>query len=274
MLRAGLETGCPVVSPGASPNRTGSKTTESGCVSFHAAAARRIYTSIVLPSSVMCGRYASFLPAEAIARIFSIRAPLPNFAPTWNLAPTQPALVVRRHPETGERHLDLLTWGLLPYWSKEPTKSQRPINARAETVANARMFRDAFGRRRCIVPADVFYEWRTTPAGKQPYAVARQEPMAFAGLWEAFRWPDGTVLRTFAMVTTAAGPDMAELHDRMPAILEPADWPAWLGELDADPAALLHPSPEGTLRVWPVDRRVGSPRNNGPDLIEQIDLAE
>jgi putative SOS response-associated peptidase YedK len=220
----------------------------------------------------MCGRYASFLPAEALVRIFGTKNPLPNLEPSWNVAPTNSCPVVRRHPETGERHLDLLQWGLLPYWSKEPTKAQRPINARAETVATSGMFRRAFAQRRCIVPADAFYEWKPVEGGKQPFAIVRHDgqPMAFAGLWESFKWPDDTVLRTFTIITTNAGPDVAELHDRMPVILEPADWPAWLGETEDDPGALLHPSPAGTLRIWPVDRRVGSPRNNGPELLESI----
>ena len=222
----------------------------------------------------MCGRYASFLPAEAPSRIFGTVNPLPNIAASWNVAPTNSCPVVRRHPETGERHLDLLQWGLLPYWTKEPTKAQRPINARAETVAKSGMFRRAFEQRRCIVPADAFYEWRVVEGGKQPYAITRQDaqPMAFAGLWEGFRWPNDGVLRTFTIITTNAGPDVVELHDRMPVILEPADWPAWLGEAEGDPGALLHPSPAGTLRTWPVDRKVGSPRNNGADLLRPIEI--
>ena len=103
--------------------------------------------------------------------------------------------MVRRHPQTGERHLDLLTWGLLPYWTKEPLKARRPINARSETAATAGMFKDALARRRCLVPADAFYEWKVIEGGKEPYAIAREDgqPMAFAGLWESFRWPDETV---------------------------------------------------------------------------------
>ncbi len=223
----------------------------------------------------MCGRYASVLPAEALRRTFRTVNPLPNIEPSWNVAPTQSAPVVRRHPETGERHLDLLQWGLLPYWTKEPVRAQRPINARADTVAKSGMFRRAFQQRRAIVPADVFYEWKVVANGKQPYAIARQDgqPMAFAGLWEGFRWTDGTVTRSFAIITTDASPDVAELHDRMPVILEPADWPAWLGEVEGDPGSLLHPAPHGTLRRWPVDRRVGSPRNNGPELLAAIEVA-
>jgi putative SOS response-associated peptidase YedK len=117
----------------------------------------------------MCGRYASFLPAEAVASIFGATNPLPNLAPSWNVAPTQTAPVVRRHPETGERHLDLLKWGLLPHWSKEPTKAQRPFSAQCETAAKSGMFRGALAQRRCIVPADAFYEWKVIEGGKQPH---------------------------------------------------------------------------------------------------------
>jgi putative SOS response-associated peptidase YedK len=221
----------------------------------------------------MCGRYASFLPAEAIARIFGTVNPLPNLAPSWNVAPTQDAAVVRRHRETGQRHLDLLKWGLLPYWTKEPTRAQRPINARSETAAKLGVFKDSLARRRCLVPADAFYEWKVIEGGKQPYAVARQDgqPMPFAGLWESFRWPDETVTRSFTIMTTTPNGEMAELHDRMPVILQQADWPVWLGEGDGDHAALLRPAPDGLLRIWPVDRRVGSPRNNGPELLASID---
>ena len=218
----------------------------------------------------MCGRYASFLPAEAIARLFGTTNELPNFAPSWNVAPTQVAPVVRHHPDTGERHLNLLKWGLLPSWTKEPAKAQRPINARAETVATSGLFRSAFRARRCIVPADAFYEWQAVDGGKQPYAIARQDgqPMAFAGLWEAFRWPDDTIQRTFTIVTTEANTDVSKLHNRMPVILEPPDWPAWLGEVEADPSSLLRPSRAGILRTWPVSRDVNTPRNNRADLLE------
>ena len=218
----------------------------------------------------MCGRYAAFLPAEAVARLFHTVNPLPNVAPSWNVAPTQSAMVVRRHPESSERHLDLLSWGLLPHWTKDPAGARRPINARAETVATSGMFRSAFAQRRCIVPADAFYEWQARPDGKQPYAIARQDgqPMAFAGLWEGCRLPDGSVVRSFTIVTTAANAEMTALHERMPVILEQPDWAAWLGEAAGDPAALLRAAPDGTLRFWPVGRKVNAPRNNGPDLLE------
>ncbi len=221
----------------------------------------------------MCGRFASTLPPEALARIFGTVNPLPNTAATWNLAPSQDAMVVRRHPE-GERHLDLLKWGLLPYWTKDPAKAQRPINARAETVATSGMFKGAFAARRCIVPASAFYEWRKTGGPKQPFAFARQDgqPIAFAGLWESFRWPSGEIARSFAIITTAANAMMRPIHDRMAVVLEPADWPVWLGEQDGDPARLLHPPGDAVLRLWPVSPRVNAPRNNTADLLDRLEL--
>ncbi|HKM61115.1 MAG TPA: SOS response-associated peptidase [Acidisphaera sp.] len=218
----------------------------------------------------MCGRYAAFLPAEAIAAIFGTTNPPPNFPPSWNLAPTQQAPAVRRHPESGERHLDLLTWGLVPHFTKDLATARKPINARAETVASSGMFKGAFAQRRCIVPADAFYEWRAGADGKQPYAVARRDgdPMAFAGLWEGWRAPDGGVLRTFVIITTNANAVLRELHERMPVVLEKPDWPLWLGESAGDAAALLHPAPDDVLRAWPVGRAVGNVKRNSPDLLQ------
>jgi putative SOS response-associated peptidase YedK len=220
----------------------------------------------------MCGRDASFLAAEAVARLFHTTNPLPNVAPSWNAAPTQSTMVVRVHPETRGRHLDLLEVGLLPSWTKDPAKAQRPINARSETAATSGLFRGALKARRCIVHADALYEWKAIEGGKQPYAIARQDgqPMAFAGLWEGFRWPDKTVTRSFTIMTTTPNAEMAELPNRMPVILEEADWPAWLGEVEADPSGLLHPSPDGTLKTRPVNKRVGSPRNDDAELIKPI----
>jgi putative SOS response-associated peptidase YedK len=130
------------------------------------------------------------------------------------------------------------------------------------------MFRGAFAQRRCLEPADAFYERKATEGGKQPSAIARHDgqPMAFAGLWEGYRWLDGTVLRTFAIITTGANADMTGLHNRMPVILDQADWPEWLGEAEGDRTAMLRPVPDGTLRTWPVSTRVNTPRNNDAEL--------
>lgn len=184
--------------------------------------------------------------------------------------------MVRRHPETGERRLDLLTWGLVPHWTKDLEAARKPINARAETVATSDMFRAALAERRCLVPAGAFYEWKAMPGGKQPYAIARQDgaPLAFAGLWDGWRGLDGTVLRTFAIITTPANAIMATLHDRMPAILEPEDWPAWLGEVEGDPVALLRPAADTVLRLWPISRAVNNVRNNGASLLDPIPVLD
>jgi putative SOS response-associated peptidase YedK len=215
----------------------------------------------------MCGRFASTLPIEQLARLFAVTEPRPNSAPNWNLAPTQPAAAVRRHPESGKRVLSLLTWGLLPSFAKADGKGPRPINARAETVATNALFRGAFARRRCLIPADAYYEWHTEGGRKQPYAVARADgaPLALGGLWEGHRAPDETVTRSFAIVTVPADVTLADLHPRMPLVLEPGNWAAWLGETETDPLALLRPN--GGLRAWRVSARVNNARNNEPGLL-------
>jgi putative SOS response-associated peptidase YedK len=219
----------------------------------------------------VCGRFASALPPEELARIFAVTGALPNTAPSWNVAPTQPAVAVRLHPDSGARTLGLLTWGLLPFFTKDPARATRPINARAETVATSGMFRDAFLRRRCLVPADAYYEWQTTPAGKVPHAIARVDgaPLALGGLWEGYRAADGEVTRSFAIITVPANAALAHLHARMPLVLESRDWAGWLGEAQADPAALLQPAPEAALRAWHVGKAVGNVRNNGAALLEE-----
>lgn len=222
--------------------------------------------------SLMCGRYLVTTSPDEMRRVFATQNDTPNWQPTWNMAPTQHGPVVRRHPETGARQLDLLRWGLLPHWARgDPKKIRQPINARAETVATLPTFRDAFARRRCIVPIDGFYEWQAGAQGKQPHAIARADGgiMALAGIWEGWRGPDGEAIRTYAVVTTTATDALGHLHERMPVILEEADWPAWLGEAPGDPAALLRPS-AARLRVWPVSAQVNNVRNNGPELIEPL----
>ena len=221
----------------------------------------------------MCGRFASFLPPDAMRALFKTVGAPPNIAPNWNVAPTQDAMVIRRHPQTGERRLDLLRWGLVPHFTKELKTARRPINARAETAGTSGMFQGALAGRRCIVPADAFYEWKARPDGKQPYAITRMDgkPLAFAGLWEGWRSPDGEIVRTFAILTTAANGTMRQLHERMPVILEEADHPAWLGETAADATPLMRPAEEGVLHLWPVSRAVNAVRNNGAELLDRVD---
>ncbi|MGI4975490.1 MAG: SOS response-associated peptidase [Janthinobacterium lividum] len=224
----------------------------------------------------MCGRFVSDLAPAEVAALFEVVAPLPNAAPSWNMAPTMQALVVRHHRASGERRLDLLRWGLLPHFIKDPKAARRPINARAETVRSLPLFRLAFAQRRCLVPATAFYEWRAEPDGKQPFAVARADgaPMALAGLWESWTAPEGEVLRSFTIVTTTANAEMSALHERMPVILERDAWAPWLDGAPDAAAGLMRPAPDGTLRLWPVSRRVNSVRNDGPELLSPFALPE
>lgn len=218
----------------------------------------------------MCGRYAIFRSADEVQRIFGTTNLLVNTAPTWNMAPTREAPVVRRHPTDGARHLDLLRWGLVPHWAGDRKSVRQPINARSEGAATAPMFRDALARRRCIVPIDAFYEWPVGVQGKVPTAVARRDgtAIAAAGLWEGWRGADGTVLRSYVILTTSACPALAGTHERMPVILEEADWPVWLGEAAGDAIGLMVPS-AAAFRVWTVSRKVNNVRNDGPDLLEE-----
>jgi putative SOS response-associated peptidase YedK len=204
--------------------------------------------------TTMCGRYASFLPAEFIARLFATVNPLSNLAPTWNMAPTMGAPVVCLN-SNGERHLDVLKWGLVPYFTKDLKK---------------------FAQRRCLVPAPAYYEWRDDPGGKTPFAVARVDgdPVAFGGIWEVWKSPEGEILQTFATITTDANRQLSAIQDRMPVIIERKDWPRWLGETDGDPGKLLRPLAENGLRVWPIGKAVGNVKNDGPELLEPTTVAE
>ena len=218
----------------------------------------------------MCGRYANSRRDADLVNAFDIEQVVgEELPPSWNVAPTQSAPVVRRHPDTGERHLDLLRWGLRPRWVKDAKGAREPINARAETVATSPMFRQAYAKRRCLVPADAFYEWKAEPGGKQPTAIAPKSGggMAFAGLWEHWRGEGDEIVRTYAVVTTDANAPMRAVHDRMPVVLAPDDWAAWLE--DEDPARLMRPAPDDLLRFWPVSKAVNSPCNNGPELLAE-----
>lgn len=229
----------------------------------------------------MCGRYYQQRGSGEIARYFETVNATPNLAPSFNRAPTQEGLVLRRHPETGARHLDALRWGLVPRWAKDASGAARMINARSETVAEKPAFRDAFQKRRAIAVVDGFYEWQAPPPGKgakQPFAIAMADasPMPLAALWEGWRAPDGTIVRTFTILTTDADPALLALHDRMPVILPRAAWAAWLGEEPTgarDLLDLLKPYPRAGLAVWPVSSRVNRVAENDAALLERDPLA-
>jgi putative SOS response-associated peptidase YedK len=225
----------------------------------------------------MCGRARLSSDVSEIKIRFAIppARPTPNIAPSWNVAPTDPLPVVRYDAKGRERSLDIMRWGLVPYWAKDIKVGFANINAKAEGIENRPAFREAFRQRRCLVPVDNFYEWKKTATGKQPYAIALADRklMALAGLWESWRSPAGERVRSFAIVTTRPNELCAALHDRMPVILAPPDWPAWLGEAPADPArlkALLAPYPADDMTAWLVSQRVGNVKNNDPSLIEPI----
>ncbi|OYD80409.1 hypothetical protein CHT98_31370 (plasmid) [Azospirillum brasilense] len=196
--------------------------------------------------------------------------------PRYNAAPTQNLPVARFNPETKQRRLSLLRWGLVPVWSKDPSGAAKMINARAEGVAERPAFRSAFKKRRCLVPFDAYYEWRKVDGAKIPHAIATDSngPDAFAGLWEG--WKDlanGEWLHTFTIITTEANEATRHIHDRMPVILPPDRWSAWLGEEDVSPGELqsmLVPYPSEHMRVWQVGKDVGSVKNDRPDLIDAV----
>jgi len=183
--------------------------------------------------------------------------------------------IVRLHPETGERVLADLRWGLIPYWSRDRKIAWKTINARGETVKTAPAFRSAYKSRRCLMPANAFYEWKANGKTKQPYAIAKRDrgPFALAGLWE--NWKDPTSeewVRTFTIVTTKPNEVVAPLHDRMPVMLAPNDYDRWLGE-EPDPADLIRPYPATEMATWPVSTRVNKPENDDARILDRVETA-
>ncbi|HEU0215934.1 MAG TPA: SOS response-associated peptidase [Stellaceae bacterium] len=227
----------------------------------------------------MCARGHLSTDLDKIKRFFGLPPdrPVPNFAPTYNLAPTDPIPIVRCDRDDGQRRLDVVRWGLVPYWAKDIKIGYSTFNARSEEVETKPAFREAFRRRRCLVPLDSYYEWKKLGGkDKQAYAIARGDgaPLAMAGLWETWRSPAGEVVRSATIVTCPPNELCAQLHDRMPVIPPTEAWPLWLGEAEADIdrlRALLLPCPAAWLTIWPVDNRVGNVRNNDPGLVERVE---
>ncbi len=221
----------------------------------------------------MCGRYAITLPPEAMRDVFGY-VEQPNFPPRFNVAPTQPVPIVRKDDD-GQRHFVLVRWGLVPSWARE-VGAKPLINARGETVAEKPSFRNSFRRRRCLVPADAFYEWQARKDGpKQPYLIRRPDraPFAFAGVWEHWQTPEGSELESCAIVTTGANATLKPIHHRMPVILDEADWETWLDTSETrtkEAAALMQPAPDDLLETVPVSTRVNSVANDDADLQVQV----
>lgn len=219
----------------------------------------------------MCGRFTSLLTPELLCIIYEL-ATSPVCEQSYNIAPTQQALVVRSD-FSGNRHAAPLRWGLIPPWARDTTGSARMINARSETVHDKPSFCQAIRSRRCIVPASGFYEWMHAGANKEPYYITMKDgsPQSLAGIWETWTAPDNTIVESFSILTTAANSLMAPIHDRMPVILHAAEIALWLDRAIDSPQELqrlYQPYPSELLQTWPVSSLVNSPRNNGPELLE------
>jgi putative SOS response-associated peptidase YedK len=227
----------------------------------------------------MCGRVIqSSGPLHyAIVEGLDVRdSRLTNYPRRWNGAPSQEFLVIRQNHKTGERSLDLLRWGLIPSWCSDPKGGRKPINAKSETVARLPTFRDAYGSRRCILPVDGFYEWLATKHGKQPYAIAMKDrsPFGIAALWENWKDPaTGQWVRTFVVLTAQANDLVARIHDRMHAILKPADYARWLSPEPDPHDDLLVPFPSEPMTMWPISTRMNSPNNDDEHLLEPVNTA-
>jgi putative SOS response-associated peptidase YedK len=238
----------------------------------------------------MCGRFVSSSPADKVAAYFdvdSVPEQLLDRGPNYNTAPTTSVLVVYEDGST--RRLDAFHWGLVPSWAKDTKIGARMINARAETIAEKPAFRRAFAQRRCIVPADGFYEWTTSPEPgkkKQPFFIHRPdgEPYAFAGVWERWKGPKGQAeegteaepLRSCSIVTTTANEPMSQLHDRMPVMLPRSAWDTWLDPDQHDTellGQLLVPAPPELITFHAVSTEVNSARNKGEHLLDAVDPA-
>jgi putative SOS response-associated peptidase YedK len=231
--------------------------------------------------AAMCGRFVSVTEPDGLVRFFTVdERKTDDLPPSWNVAPSQPVYAVAEH--AGQRNLVRFQWGLVPHWAKDPKIGNKLINARVESLAEKPAFRDVFKRKRCLIPADGFYEWRRLgDKRKVPYFIHRAdgEQLAFAGLWSAWRNPgvpedaEGAWLRTCTIVTTDAGRRVRELHSRMPAMLPAESWEAWLDPELQDTAELRHLLELATdlPLVWhPVSTRVNTPANDDPSLIEPV----
>lgn len=222
----------------------------------------------------MCGRFALIAPGEAIAEQFGV-ADVPALVPRYNIAPTQPVMAVRLASSSQKWELALLHWGLIPSWAKDMKLAARMINARSETVTEKPAFRAAFKRRRCLIPADGFYEWQKLGKTKQPIYIHASDGrlFAFAGLWETWHAADGSMIDSCTILTTTPNELMAPIHNRMPVILEPEDYDLWLNPdpRPEDALHLLRPYPAEKMAAYPVSTHVNSPRNDNPDCIASLE---
>lgn len=221
----------------------------------------------------MCGRFALKTPKAELVDLFNLSA-CDDYPVRYNIAPGTDIPVVRRSSE-GLRLLHLLRWGLIPHWAKDPAIGARLVNARSESVTDKPAFRDAFRRRRCLVPTDGFYEWKADGKLKQPYyfSAASGAPLALAGLWESWKAPDGEIVRTVCLLTTKANDLMASVHERMPVIVGREHWAAWLGDPVENVMAFTKPCASSELQAWAVNRRVSRSTEDDAGLVAPMEPA-
>ena len=224
----------------------------------------------------MCGRFAQQRPSSELAEIFDADDLADDPGARYNVAPTDDALVVVQRED--RRAVTRYRWGFIPHWATDRRVGSRQINARGERLAASPVFREAFRRRRCVVPVDAFYEWRRTDGARQPYRIARVDglPIPLAGLWAGWRDPEtDQVVRTFTIVTTTPNGAIGQIHDRMPVVLSDDTWRRWI-DLELPDVGELHglivPAPDGLLIAHPVSTLVNNVRNDGPMLLEPIEL--
>jgi len=223
----------------------------------------------------MCGRFTLTASGQALADEFEL-ADVPELAPRYNIAPSQDVAVVLLDPQRTQHVLRSMRWGLVPHWAKDPAVGNRMINARAESAADKPAYRTPFRKRRCLLPATGFFEWKRIGAAKQPMLLRRRDgrPFAFAGLWDRWRPPEGDAVESCTILTTEPNDLVVEVHDRMPVILPPEAYEPWLDpgihEL-ADLQPLLVPCDASEMIAHPVSRHVNAPAHDDPDCIEPVD---
>ncbi|MFA6310002.1 MAG: SOS response-associated peptidase [Sterolibacterium sp.] len=218
----------------------------------------------------MCGRFALKAPPSELVTYFTLDE-CDDFSPRYNIPPTTKIATIRQTP-AGKRFLNLLRWGLVPFWAKDPSIGSKLNNARGETVAEKPSFRSAFKVRRCLVPASGFFEWKTENKIKQPYYISLKsgDPMAFGGIWESWTSLEGEILESVCIVTTGPNEIMAPIHDRMPVIVGPDHWKDWMTAPAEEIKKLVASYPAEGMQAWPVSRRVSRAGEEGAELIESV----